>query len=139
QLGLSRRKFMQTSCGMAAAFLAMNSVYGSVFAVDPAEAADPGAAAARLKGLAHQFVFDDQVHFVRDDFTREQVLRLAEYAKNWNPVLKEQKITLQRYKLENFVKEVFMYRDTKVALLSRAPFTELEGCYIDDDQKARTR
>ena len=29
RLGLSRRQFMQTGCGMAAAFLAMNEVYGS--------------------------------------------------------------------------------------------------------------
>src|SRR3974377_264951 len=42
RLGLSRRQFMQTSCGMAAAFLAMNEVYGSgVFQVDAAEAHEP--------------------------------------------------------------------------------------------------
>src|SRR5262245_1316216 len=29
RLGLSRRQFMQTSCGMAAAFLAMNEIYGN--------------------------------------------------------------------------------------------------------------
>jgi uncharacterized protein len=139
QLGLHRRQFLQTSCGMAAAFLAMNSVYGSVFAVDLAEAADPGAAAARLNGLAHQFVFDDQVHFVRDDFTRDRILRLAEYAKSWNPMLKEQKITLQRYKFENFVKEVFMDSDTKVALLSGAPFDDIEGWFLSNDQMARAR
>src|SRR5260370_24028543 len=28
RLGLSRRQFMRTSCGMAAAFLAMNEIYG---------------------------------------------------------------------------------------------------------------
>src|SRR6266852_5749496 len=49
KLGLSRREFLRTSSGMAAAFLAMNSVYGPVFAVDPAEAADPAAAAERLR------------------------------------------------------------------------------------------
>src|SRR3989454_10742091 len=125
QLGLNRRKFLQTSCGMAAAFLAMNAVYGSVFSVDPAEAADPEAAAERLKELAHQFIFDDQVHFVRDDYTRERILRLGEYAKNWNPILKNQKITLQRYKFENFVKEIFMDSETKVALLSGAPFDDV--------------
>src|ERR1700732_4520138 len=31
RLGLDRRQFMRTSCGMAAAFLAMNEVYGNVF------------------------------------------------------------------------------------------------------------
>src|ERR1700730_15456818 len=29
RLGLSRRQFMQTGCGMAAAFLAMNEIYGT--------------------------------------------------------------------------------------------------------------
>ena len=38
--GLDRRTFLQTSCGMAAAFLAMNEVYGEVFQVSEAEAAD---------------------------------------------------------------------------------------------------
>src|SRR5437867_4501872 len=139
KLGLNRRKFLQTSCGMAAAFLAMNAVYGSVFTVDPAEAADPAAAAARLKALGHQFIFDDQVHFVRDDYTRERVLRLAEFAKNWNPVLKNQKITLQRYKFENFVKEIFMDSETKVALLSGAPFDDVEAWFLSNDQMVRAR
>jgi hypothetical protein len=30
RLGLSRRQFMRTGCGMAAAFLAMNEIYGPV-------------------------------------------------------------------------------------------------------------
>ena len=139
KLGLNRRKFLQSSCGIAAPFLAMNAVYGSVFTVDPAEAADPAAAAARLKALGHQFIFDDQVHFVRDDYTRERVLRLAEFAKNWNPVLKGEKITLQRYKFENFVKEIFMDSETKVALLSGAPFDDAEAWFLSNDQIERAR
>ena len=31
RLGLDRRRFLKTSCGMAAAFLAMNRVYGALF------------------------------------------------------------------------------------------------------------
>src|SRR5713101_903956 len=39
RLGLSRRQFMRTSCGMAAAFLAMREIYGgNVFQVEEAEA-----------------------------------------------------------------------------------------------------
>ena len=39
RLGLSRRQFMATGCGMAAAFLAMKEIYGTnVFQVDAAEA-----------------------------------------------------------------------------------------------------
>src|ERR1700730_4524480 len=71
KLGLDRRQFLRTGCGMAAAFLAMNDVFGPLFAVNRAEAADPAAAAERANSLAGQFIFDDQVHFVRDDFRGE--------------------------------------------------------------------
>ena len=41
QLGLSRRQFLHTSCGMAAAFLAMNEIYGNVFQVALPRPASP--------------------------------------------------------------------------------------------------
>src|SRR5918995_2631863 len=48
RLGLSRRQFMQTGCGMAAAFLAMNEIYGAdVFQVTAAEAREPELMQAR--------------------------------------------------------------------------------------------
>src|ERR1700739_234120 len=47
QLGPDRRHFLRPGCGMAAAFLAMNDVFGPLFVVDRAEAAEPGAAAER--------------------------------------------------------------------------------------------
>ena len=69
RLGLSRRQFMQTSCGMAAAFVAMNEVYATnVFQVAAAEAHEPELMQARAQSLAGQFIFDVQTHFVRDDF-----------------------------------------------------------------------
>ena len=45
--GLSRRKFLASSAGMAAAFIAMNDVFGPVFDVSRAEAATPGVADMR--------------------------------------------------------------------------------------------
>jgi hypothetical protein len=88
RLGMSRRGFLQTSCGMAAAFLAMNQVFGPLFEVSPAEAAHPDAAAARAAATAAQFVFDDQVHFVREDFREEGLLGLGKYAsEHWNPAM----------------------------------------------------
>src|ERR1700735_4711018 len=48
KLGLSRRQFMATGCGMAAAFLAMKEIYGTnVFQVDAAEAHEPELILAR--------------------------------------------------------------------------------------------
>src|SRR5437868_15357126 len=74
RLGLSRRQFMRTSCGMAAAFLAMNDVYGNVFQVAPAEAREPELMLARAQSLAGQFIFDVQTHFVRDHFDHKELL-----------------------------------------------------------------
>src|SRR5690349_8863274 len=54
--GLSRRRFFQTAAGMAAAFVAMNDVYGPVFAASAAEAQSPDMANERAKGLAGQFI-----------------------------------------------------------------------------------
>ena len=55
--GLDRRRFLQTSCGMATAFLAMNQVFGRVFQVSEAEAAQPEVAQARTESLSGQFTF----------------------------------------------------------------------------------
>src|ERR1700719_4126519 len=50
RLGLDRRQFLRTSCGMAAAFLAMREVYGTnVFQVEAAEAAEPELMQARAQ------------------------------------------------------------------------------------------
>jgi uncharacterized protein len=68
KLGISRRKFLASSGGMAAALLAMNEVYGKFFNVDPVELVEPAAAAEN--GLPNDlFVVDDQLHFVRGNTT----------------------------------------------------------------------
>ena len=57
--GLDRRQFLSTSCGMAAAFVAMNKVFGPIYDVSEAEAADPARAAERVEALKGQFIFDE--------------------------------------------------------------------------------
>jgi hypothetical protein len=121
KLGLDRRQFLKTTCGMAAAFVAMNQVYGPLFSVGAAEAAEPAAAAQRLGALAKQPVIDVQLHFLRDDFDWDGILALGEWAKRWNPALAREGVTLRRYKFENFVKEVFLDSETRVGLISGAP------------------
>jgi hypothetical protein len=79
--GLDRRQFLSTSCGMAAAFVAMNKVFGPIYDVSEAEAADPARAAERREALRGQFIFDDQTHFIRDDFQYEELLGLGQYAR----------------------------------------------------------
>jgi hypothetical protein len=61
--GMNRRDFLRSASGMAVAFLAMNEVYGGVFDVSEAEAADLEAAGERAARTAGQLIFDDQTHF----------------------------------------------------------------------------
>src|SRR5499426_452880 len=134
--GMDRRRFLASSAGMAAAFLAMNEVFGAVFDVNPAEAQTPGVANQRAGALSKQFIIDAQTHFVRDDFNQSGLLDLAKYAKqHWNPDLVGEN-TLARYKFENYVKEIFVASDTKVALLSGAPFDDPTWDLLTNDQIA---
>ena len=66
--GMDRREFLKTSSGMAAAFLALNSVYGKMFDVSEVEAADASMATERAEALHNQFIFDAQTYLVRDDY-----------------------------------------------------------------------
>jgi predicted TIM-barrel fold metal-dependent hydrolase len=137
--GMSRRQFLASSAGMAAGFLAMNEVFGAVFDVSHAEAAAPGVADQRARALSGQFIIDDQTHFVRDDFKQEGLLDLAKYAKaHWNPALVGEN-TLARYKFDNYLKEIFVDSDTKVALLSGAPFDDPSWDLLTNDQIAMAR
>ena len=139
RLRMDRRQFLKTSCGMAAAFVAMNRVYGELFSVGVAEAAEPAAAAERLAALAKQLVIDVQLHFVRDDFSWDGLLMLGEWAKRWNPVLEREGVTLRRYKFENFVKEVFLDSETRVGLISGAPSDDPAHSVIGSAELARAR
>jgi uncharacterized protein len=137
--GLSRRQFLASSAGMAAAFVAMNDVFGHIFDVSLAEAQQPGMASERASALAGQFIVDVQTHFVRDDFKQAGLLDLAKYAKqNWNPGIAGEN-DLARYKFENYIKEVFVDSDTKVALLSGAPFDDPTWDLLSNDQIAAAR
>src|SRR5687768_4328140 len=64
KLGVDRRSFLASTGGMAAAFLAMNEVFGRFFDVDPIEMFEP-AAYAQAGTPRDLFVFDDQLHMVR--------------------------------------------------------------------------
>lgn len=134
--GMDRRRFLGTAAGMATAFLAMNKVFGPVYQVSEAEAADKDVANERAGKYAKQFIFDDQTHFVRDDFDKEGLLGLGKYAaEHWNPdMLKSMPLELQRYKFQNYMKEIFMDSDTKVALLTSAPFDDPKWWLLFNDQ-----
>ena len=139
RIGVSRRSFLGSASGMAAAFIALNAVHGPLFMVDPAEAADPGAAAQRLAALQDQFIFDVQTHFVSNSYSRTGILGLRELAKRWNPQLKGEKSTLDSIRCENYIKEVFDKSDTTVALLSSAPSDQPEGWFLHNPETMGAR
>ena len=141
KLNMDRRSFLKTTSGMAVAFLAMNEVFGPVWNVSEAEAADTDVSDARAKALKKQFIFDDQTHFVRDDFDKEGLLGLGKFAsEHWNPdMLKDIPLVLQRYKFQNYLKEIYLDSDTKVALLSGAPFDDPSWWLLSNDQIIQAR
>ena len=140
-LNMSRRQYLQTSCGMATAFLAMNQIYGGgVFKVNEAEARDPEMMLDRTARVEGQFIFDDQTHFLRDDFPHEAILGLGEFAaEHWNPKLKEEGLSLTRYKFENYIAELWYRSDTKMSLLSGAPFDDPSWWLLHNDQIVAAR
>src|SRR5205823_1907667 len=75
KLGMSRRKFLATTGGMAAAFLAMNEVYGRFFNVSRSAMFDTEAFASDGPPPS-LFVFDDQLHMIRQSVvTTNRALR----------------------------------------------------------------
>ena len=112
--GMPHQRYLRSPSGMAAAFMAMNQVYGDVYRVDPAEAEDPAAAADQRSQTRDQFIFDVHTHHVREDYTWEGQLWLRDAARGnnqartpWNPELVEQELDLKYYKFDYYVKDMF--------------------------------
>src|SRR3989442_15128356 len=74
KVGISRRKFLAGTGGMAAAFLAMNEVFGRIFNVSPIEMFEAEAFAASGPP-PNLFVLDDHTHMVRYTQTQGRGLR----------------------------------------------------------------
>ncbi|MGE5345156.1 MAG: hypothetical protein ACM3JH_04300 [Acidithiobacillales bacterium] len=75
KLGISRRKFLEGTGGMAASFLAMNEVFGKTFFKVSKEEMFERAAYAENAPPKNLFVFDDQTHIVRSSTNSPNGLR----------------------------------------------------------------
>jgi predicted TIM-barrel fold metal-dependent hydrolase len=139
--GLSRRRFFQTASGMAASFLVMNQVFGRLFEVSEAEAATPDMAAERAQGLSSQFVIDGHTHFLRDDTRLTGFLKGREAVgkAGWNKDIGDKEQTLEDLKYTNYIKEIYMDSDTKVALLTNSPSEVSEDWFLPQEQVFKTR
>ena len=141
QQGLSRRRFFQTAAGMAASFVAMNQVFGRLFEVTEAEAATPDMAAERAGALSNQFIIDGHTHFLRDDTRLMGFIKAREAVgkAGWNKEIGDKEQTIADLKYANYVKEIYMDSDTKVALLSNSPSEVPEDWFIPQEQVFKTR
>jgi hypothetical protein len=123
KLGVSRRQFLASSGGMAAAFLAMNAVFGCrSFDVDPSEVTEPSATAE--KWPKREFIFDIQTHHVAAGRVIEMppLLRYREFgAMMGNADLKGRTHAWDDLYLANYVKEIFLDSDTVVAVITGLP------------------
>lgn len=139
--GMSRRQFFATASGMAAAFLAMNQVFGPLFGVSAAEAATPEMAEDRAKTLSGQFILDGHTHFLRDDTRLDTFLRMREAVgkSGWNPALAGKPQTIADLKFDNYMREIFLDSDTKVALISSAPSEVPEDWFLTNPMTAAAR
>jgi predicted TIM-barrel fold metal-dependent hydrolase len=139
--GLDRRRFFQSAAGMAASFVAMNEVYGPLFEVSKAEAATPAMAQERASALKDQLIIDCHTHFLRDD-TRIMTfvnMRNAVGKAGWNKQLAEREQTIEDLKYNNYVKEIFLDSDTKMALISSAPSDVEQDWFLTNEQMAAAR
>jgi predicted TIM-barrel fold metal-dependent hydrolase len=141
QHGMTRRRFFQTAAGMAAAFVAMNDVYGSLFDVSRGEAQTPELAKERATALSKQFVMDCHTHFLRDDTRIMTFVRQREAVgeAGWNPDLVGKPQTIGDLKFANYLKEIFLDSDTKVAMISGAPSDILQDWFLTNEMKAEAR
>lgn len=137
RLGMSRRAFLGSSAGMAAAFLAMNGVFGPVFDVDPVEALEPAAADARKP--VGQFVFDVHTHHVAAPRQFANLLQLRRLGQLLNPLLERDRGTMDDLYLASYIKEMFLDSDTTVAVLSGIPSATDMDNILPPDQMAETR
>jgi predicted TIM-barrel fold metal-dependent hydrolase len=139
--GMDRRKFLKTAAGMAAAFAAMNEVYGPMFGVSKAEAASVERAAELAQARSNQFIMDVHTHFLRPG-TRIQTFvnqRKAVGQAGWNPTLAGKEQTIDDLMYANWFKEVYMDSDTKVALISGSPSDIPDDWFLTNEMKFEAR
>ena len=153
RLGVSRRKFLHSSGGMAATLLAMNEVFGRFFNVSLIEMFEPAAYAAAAPPR-DVFVFDDQLHFVRGSKPSPAALRAVAQGPSsapavksnpfnprgqfdergeawgvWNPALIGLPIEPGYAHITQFIKDVYLDSQVTIGLLSNvtASLVQIEG------------
>ncbi len=151
-LGLSRRDFLKTTGGMAAALLAMNAVFGKFFDVLDAELVEAAAFAER-QGEPF-FIFDVQTHYVSTGYdptdaeagrkgavTKQALLGIRRRAREagLNPKLAGDLGTLADLSWKSFIKEVFLDSETSLGLISTPPGPYPQEAVVPPKEMAHIR
>ncbi|HSK72658.1 MAG TPA: amidohydrolase family protein [Pyrinomonadaceae bacterium] len=122
KLGISRRKFLASTGGMAAGFLALNSVFGRFFEVDEKELFE--AALSDEKFPKNQFIFDIHTHHVaaKKIIQNPPLLRYRDAGAAWgNKDLQGKEHRWEDLYLANYIKEMFLDSDTVMAVITGLP------------------
>ena len=136
RLGMSRREFLHSSCGLATAFIALNKVFGPFFAIDPLEMLEP---AAGQDAKADYFIFDVQSHHVKTGYRSPGLLNFRRIAQQWNPELRGREPVMEDVYIENFIKEVFIDSDTDMVVVSGIPADTDDANILPPDEMVKTR
>jgi predicted TIM-barrel fold metal-dependent hydrolase len=139
--GVSRRDFLRSGSGMAAALLAMNQVFGDCFEVSAEEVRDPKAfEESRPK---KQFIFDVQTHHV--DISRKwyDTTPDGKAVRSFFTMLrsgaKSTDEALEMLNRAHYVKELFGDSDTVIAIISGVPTRTWDKNPLPPDQMVATR
>src|SRR3984957_16276863 len=138
--GLSRRAFLRTGSGMAAALLALNQVFGDCYEVSAEEVRDPKAFEENRP--KKQFIFDVQTHHVDISRKRYDTTPDGKAVKSFFTQLRPAKSTdaaLEQLNRAHYVKELFGDSDTVMAIISGVPSREWDKNPLPPDQMAATR
>ena len=132
RVGLSRRRFLLSSCGVASTLLAFNRAYaaagqtGGWFDLEAEAAFDPQLASAGVEG--DEFIFDVQGHFVDPNGAWLRGLPSGARPFSWAPKAgctlgndPGERSYLQCLGPDEFVKDVFLDSDTDMMVLSFVP------------------
>jgi predicted TIM-barrel fold metal-dependent hydrolase len=152
RLGLTRRDFLRTTGGFAAAFLAMNGGFGRFFDVLDVELVEAAAFAER-QGEPY-FIFDVQTHYVGTQYdptdaeakrqgavVKQALLALRRRVREagLNPKLASDRGTIDDLSWENFIKEVFLDSETSVGLISTPPGPYPQEAVVPPSEMAHIR
>src|SRR5947209_9032867 len=134
--GLSRRDFLRTGSGMAAALAALNQVFGPCYEVEAAEIDDPKA--FEEKWPKNQFIFDVQTHHV--DISKQWYEKtkdgkiVSNFFTRLRPRAKDEKDALEQLNRAHYVKEMFGDSDTVMSIISGVPTRTWDQNPLPPDQ-----